>query len=103
MTGYVNLLSQLRADFGIGGFDQMHPNELATKAGALVSVRRELSDYLSIRRYRSALVEADLGQFVSRAEELRLSPVQLPNLLKAVIAAPRALRIEATATYPVRS
>jgi len=39
------------------------------------------------------LVEADLGQFVSRAEELRLSPVQLPNLLKAVIAARRALRI----------
>ena len=90
---YVNLLSQLGADFGIDGFDEMHPNELATKAGTLISVRRELSDYLSIRRYRSALGEADLGQFVSRAEELRLSPVQLPNLLKAVIAARRALRI----------
>jgi very-short-patch-repair endonuclease len=90
---YVNLLSLLGADFGIDGFDEMHPNELATKAGTLISVRRELSDYLSIRRYRSALVEADLGQFISRAEDLRLSPVQLPNLLKAVIAARRALRI----------
>ena len=90
---YVNLLSQLRADFGIDGFDEMHPNELATKAGTLISVRRELSDYLSIRRYRSALVKADLGQFISRAEELRLSPAQLPNLLKAIIATRRALRI----------
>ena len=90
---YVSLLSRLRADFGIDGFDEMHPTELATKAGTLLSVRRELADYLSIRRYRSALVEADLGQFVSRAEELRLSPVQLPNLLKAVIANRRALRI----------
>jgi len=90
---YVNLLSRLRADFGIEGLDLMNPKEVAKKAETFVGGRRELSDYLSIRRYRSALVEADLGQFVSRAEELRLSPVQLPNLLKTVIAARRAMRI----------
>ncbi|MBM3740956.1 MAG: hypothetical protein FJW39_34895, partial [Acidobacteria bacterium] len=90
---YVDLLSQLREEFGIGAFDAMHPRDLAKTAETLLSARQELSDYLSIRRSRSALVEADLGRFLNRAEELRLSPQQLPNLLKAVIAARRASRI----------
>ena len=93
---YLNLLSRLRADFGITFFDLMQPTEVGTRAKMLICVRHELSDYVSIRRYRSALVNAGLGQFVSRAEELRLSPEQLPDLLNAVIAIRRASRIFAT-------
>src|SRR5262249_44520899 len=89
-TRHIKLLSQLR-ELGLSELTSLPPEELAKEADNLIHAATELPDYLPIRRYRAALLEAGLSEFLSKAEALSLAPQQFGYLLEAIVAARRVL------------
>jgi very-short-patch-repair endonuclease len=87
---FATTLRDLRAILGPEALNCGRPAELVQALDSILGARAELRDLLSIRRCRSGLADAGLGDFLVRAEGLRIAPAQLPALLRAVITERRA-------------
>ena len=87
---FATTLRDLRAILGPESLNCGRPAELVQALDSILGARAELRDLLSIRRCRSGLADAGLGDFLLRAEGLRIAPAQLPALLRAVITERRA-------------
>lgn len=79
-------LEALGRDFGIHGFSQYQPKELADVTAKLIERRDELRELLGLSRERRGLEALGLGEFLVSADRHRIEPQQLPHLMDAILA-----------------
>lgn len=81
-----DLQGRLEAEFGIETFSQMDPGRLSAITAELLRHRDELRELLGLHRERRALESLGLKEFLACADQHRIDPSHLTQLLGAVLA-----------------
>ena len=89
----------MATEFGITSLDALTPQELVKRTQSLIGHADELSDFLAINRYRTALVDAGLGSLLARADEMKLGPERLISLVETIVADGRTSRIRSSPAF----
>lgn len=89
-------LATLRG-FGLEGLAELDLADLVGHADALLDRRAELRDFVALSDLRREMVRAGLGDFLNRADRVRLAPERLVGAFDWVLARRRAERAKAKA------
>src|SRR5262249_36137227 len=87
---HANLMARVVTEFGLIDLEHLSVAELQERTQTLIGRSHELRDFLAIRQYRTALIQAGLEPFLAKADEMKLAPERLPALLEAIRADRRA-------------
>jgi very-short-patch-repair endonuclease len=83
-------LKRLEAVHGVSGLLIAEPGPLIDQLQDLLPRRDELSEFLALRDQREDLSSRGLGPLLANAEELGVTPSQLPGLFSGLVAQRRA-------------
>jgi very-short-patch-repair endonuclease len=90
------LLTDVKAKYDIGGFDDRLPSKLVERLDDLLSRRGELAEFMALRHQGRRLEREGLGAFLRQFQQSNLVPQKLVDLITGIMCHRRAENVRRT-------